>query len=29
MIVSVGGALAFEADHGPRREVMVSFKVLK
>jgi hypothetical protein len=29
MMVSVGGAVAFEDGFGPRRELMVSFKVLK
>ncbi len=29
MMLSVGGAVAFEQGFGPRREVMVSFKVLR
>ncbi len=29
MMFSVGGAMAFEKEHGPRREAMVSLKVLR
>ena len=29
MLLSVGGAVAFERGYAPRRELMVSFKVLR